>query len=139
MEKITCKVHLTSQVEVGAGTVAEFMNNYLAENGRTISIIRQLSINGSVQFLGIPDSSGEVHCSLLKPCNPLMSSQAGDTVIPSIRTGELDQGDLTTISQSLGVLPFLPAQITCIGFWLTCAMLRVASMTTYFVVDVEIV
>ena len=34
------------------------MNDYLAENGRIILIIGQLSINDSVQFLGVPNHSG---------------------------------------------------------------------------------
>ena len=46
---------MIAQVEVGAGTVGEFTTNYLAENGRRIPIIGQLCINGSIQFLGIPD------------------------------------------------------------------------------------
>ena len=36
------------------GTVGEFVIDYLAGNGPKIQIIRQLSINDSVQFLGIP-------------------------------------------------------------------------------------
>ena len=55
LEDITCKLHPTSRVEIGAVPVGEFINDYLAENGRRILIIRQKSINGSVQFLGIPD------------------------------------------------------------------------------------
>ena len=52
---VTRKVHLTVHVEVGAGPVGEFTTNYLARNGHRITIIGQLSINRSVQFLGIPD------------------------------------------------------------------------------------
>ena len=33
------------------------MTNYLAENGRLIDIIGQLSVNDSVQFLGLSDQS----------------------------------------------------------------------------------
>ena len=51
---ITCKVHPTALVQVIAGTVGEFATNYLTENGRRFQIIRQLSINGSVQLLGVP-------------------------------------------------------------------------------------
>ena len=35
--------------------MGEFTINYLYENGRIVTIIGKLSINGSVQFLGIPD------------------------------------------------------------------------------------
>ena len=34
------------------------MTNYLAENGRRIKIIEQLSVNNSVHFLGVPDQCG---------------------------------------------------------------------------------
>ena len=48
-DKITCKIHPTEQIEVGAGTMGEFRTNYLR-----ILIIGQLFINVSVQSLGIP-------------------------------------------------------------------------------------
>ena len=35
--------------------MGEFTTNYLAESGHRIPIIGKISINGSVQFLGIPD------------------------------------------------------------------------------------
>ena len=55
LDNITQEVHPTARVEVVAGTVGELTIDYLAENGRIIPIIRQISINNSVQFLGIPD------------------------------------------------------------------------------------
>ena len=55
LENITREVHAIAQVEVGAGPVREFTTNYPAENRRRIPTIGQLSINGSVQFWGIPD------------------------------------------------------------------------------------
>ena len=54
MDEIIREVNPTSRVEVIAGTVGEFVTNYLAENGRIIQIIGQLSINDSVQFLDVP-------------------------------------------------------------------------------------
>ena len=42
------------QVEVPAGTGGWFMTDYLAENGRRIQIIGKISIDYSVQFLGVP-------------------------------------------------------------------------------------
>ena len=48
------KVHPTAQVEFPAGTVGEFVTNYLAENRYIIQIIGQLFINDSIQFLGVP-------------------------------------------------------------------------------------
>ena len=52
LDNITCNAHPTAQVEVGYGTMKEFTTDYLAENGRIIPIIGQLSINGRVQFFG---------------------------------------------------------------------------------------
>ena len=42
------------------------MTNYLAENGLRILIIGKLSINDSVQFLGIPDYGGGSELSFLR-------------------------------------------------------------------------
>ena len=55
LDSIYQEVHPTARVVVISGTVGEFTTDYLAENGCRISIIRQLSINYSVQFLGVPN------------------------------------------------------------------------------------
>ena len=55
LDGIFRKVHPAARVEVVTGIVGEFTTDCLPENGRRILIIRQLSINDSVQFLGIPD------------------------------------------------------------------------------------
>ena len=52
---ITCELHPTAQVYVGAGSVGQLFSDYLAENGRRIFILGQIPINGSVKLLGIPD------------------------------------------------------------------------------------
>ena len=52
---ITCEFHPIAQVYVGGGTVGQFLTDYLSENGRRITILGQISINGSVKLLGIPD------------------------------------------------------------------------------------
>ena len=52
---ITREVHPTAQVDVGAGVVGQFLYDYLALNGHIIPIIGQISINGSVELLGIPN------------------------------------------------------------------------------------
>ena len=54
-EGVTREVYLTVWLDVGDGTVGQFLKNYLAENSRRIDILSQISINGSVKFLGIPD------------------------------------------------------------------------------------
>ena len=57
---------MTAQLEVGAGNMGGFTTNYLAENGRRIPIIGKLYINGSIQFLGIPDFFGGNGLSFIK-------------------------------------------------------------------------
>ena len=57
LDRIYRKVHHTAREEILAGTVREFVNNYLDENGRQILIIGRLSINHSVQFLGLFDQA----------------------------------------------------------------------------------
>ena len=52
---IMCEVHPTARVDVGAGVVGEFSSDYHTESGRRVPIIGQISINGSVEHLGIPD------------------------------------------------------------------------------------
>ena len=77
LDNISHILHPKAGVEVGSGTVGELTTNYLAENGLIISIIGKLSINGSVQFLGIPNFSGGVYCCLLKTCKLPLCSLAG--------------------------------------------------------------
>ena len=55
LEGISREVHPTERVEVTAGTFREFVNDYLAENGRIIQMIGQLSINDSFQLFGVTD------------------------------------------------------------------------------------
>ena len=51
---VTPEVHSTAQVDVGARFVGKFATNYLTENGRRIPMFGVNSINGSVQWLGVP-------------------------------------------------------------------------------------
>ena len=52
---VNCEFRPKAQIYVGAETVGQFVTQYFAENGRRIPIIGQISINGSVKILGIPD------------------------------------------------------------------------------------
>ena len=52
------KVHLTSQLEIANGTVGEFITNYLTSDRCRNGITGEVSINGSVQLLGLPDVWG---------------------------------------------------------------------------------
>ena len=51
------EVHPKACVEILAGSVRQFVTEYLAENGRQIQIIGELCINGNVQFLGLSDQA----------------------------------------------------------------------------------
>ena len=52
---VTCEVHTTVQLDVGSATVGQFLADYLSENAHRIPFLAQISINGSVNFLGIPN------------------------------------------------------------------------------------
>ena len=77
LDNITRKVHPTVLVEVVAGTVGEFMTNYLDENGRRIPIIGKISINNSVHFLAFLTLSGGVDCHFFAPYRLPMRPQGG--------------------------------------------------------------
>ena len=49
------EVHLTARVDIVAGVVCKFVTNYLTENWFKTSILCKKSINGSFEFLGVPD------------------------------------------------------------------------------------
>ena len=52
---ITREVHSASRVYQGAGVMRKFSSNYLSESGRRVTILDQIYINGSVEYLSIPD------------------------------------------------------------------------------------
>ena len=52
---VTREVHPIAQVDVGAGFVIEFATDYLTPSWRRIPMFGVNSINGSFQWLGIPD------------------------------------------------------------------------------------
>ena len=51
------KVHPKAHVEVPAGTIREFVTDYLYENGHEILIIGKASVNDSVHFLRLSDQA----------------------------------------------------------------------------------
>ena len=55
LDRICREVNTTSFVDIPAGTSGEFVTDYLAENGRQIRIIGELTIKGSIQFLVLYD------------------------------------------------------------------------------------
>ena len=52
---ITHEVHSTAQVDAGNLAVGEFSSDYLNESGRRILILGRISINGSVEWLGVTE------------------------------------------------------------------------------------
>ena len=104
-DNVTLEIHPKTQVEVSPGTVGEFTTNHLAENGRRILIIRQLSINGSVKFLGIPDfvrNSGLWFIENLQD--------------PTVPTG---WGHANTSNQNWGVIPGRPYSLWSVPWGVT--------------------
>ena len=53
-----CEVLPTALVDIATGTVGELVTEYMTADGRRNSIIVQAYVNGSVQFIGIPDVWG---------------------------------------------------------------------------------
>ena len=53
IDGICHKVHTEAHVDIPDGTVGEFVTEYISKNGQRNHIIGELSINGSVQFIGI--------------------------------------------------------------------------------------
>ena len=134
-DDITIEVIPTAQVDVGAEVVGQFSSNYLAKNWRRTPIFGQNFINESVELLVIPNFSVDP-CLLRISCVPTIP-QVGETVVPPIRTGPFPSlGDLTSTFMSCGVVTSLPVLFTCPGGWRVFALLRTASVMTYFVVGV---
>ena len=52
---VTPEVHPTAQVDIDAGVVCKFATNYLNENGFETSIFCKKIMNGSFEFISIPD------------------------------------------------------------------------------------
>ena len=77
LENSTQEFHPTVWVEDVAGTVGEFMTNYLDENGRRIPIIGKISINNSVHFLAFLTLSGGVDCHFFPTLKLSLIPQAG--------------------------------------------------------------
>ena len=103
LDNITKDVHSTAQVEVVSGTMGKFTIDYLSENGRSIQIIRQLSINDSVQFLRIPDFVGGIGLSFLPNLKyPVESIVWGNGGTSNHNWGGSSFGLYITISVSRG-------------------------------------
>ena len=91
---VTCEVHPTAQIDVGAKTIGQFTTQYLPENGCRIPVIGQICINGSVKILGIHADAWGYGLLFIENVQDPLRPQAGDTVVQTIRNGELPQGAL---------------------------------------------
>ena len=140
---ITSKIHPTAQVEVSSGTVGKFTTNYLYENEVRIPTVIQLSINVSVQLLGIPNFFRNNGLSFIENLqSPTVSSgwDVADTynknwgVIPGGPYIIFAFPWVSTIPSCLAYIPrsaeSLRAAERC------CTLLHAASMTNYIVKDV---
>ena len=76
-------MHLYAHIDIPAGNVGEFVTEYFSENGQHNRIIGELSINGSVQFIGISDIWGSVLPFIPNPRAPDISSGWGSNVSSS--------------------------------------------------------
>ena len=56
---ITSEFHPTARVDFVNGVVGKLLSNHLALNGHRIPILGHISINGSVEILGIPNFSSQ--------------------------------------------------------------------------------
>ena len=86
---ITHEVHPTEHVEVTAGTIGDFVTDYLAENGRRIEIIRKISVNDSVQLWVCMNKPGELEYRLFATYRLASSPQGWEVATITISTGEV--------------------------------------------------
>ena len=113
LDGISRKVHPTDCVEVTAGTVRDFVNDYLAENGCIVKIIGKNSINDRVQFLGLSDQTWGSGLPFI--FNLLAHVEAigwGSAIIPN-RTVEGGPTTLTALQMPPGLIPLTPIRLTC--------------------------
>ena len=97
------------QIDVRAGTVGQFMTQYLDENGLTIPVIGQISISRSVKLSGIPaDAWGGVFLFIQIGQDPTVPSGWEDA-------NTSNQNWVVTTSQTPGVVPSLSVQLTWLG------------------------
>ena len=72
-------MHPYACIDIPSGTVGEFFAEYISENGRRNQIIGELSINGSVQFIGISDIWGSWFSFIPNTMAPEIFSGLGST------------------------------------------------------------
>ena len=133
LDGISRKVHPKAPAEVTARTAGYFVTYYLAKNGRRIEIIGQLSVNDSVQFLGLSGQSWGSELTFI--WNLLDHVETTGRVSGNYS----DQGwvgkskNSNIITNVAWVLLLTPALLTFHGFLLTHAPPDAVSVTTSFV------
>ena len=58
LDGVICDVYTTARVDITSKTYVELITEYLTTEGRHIRTIGKYSVNGSVQFTGIPEAWG---------------------------------------------------------------------------------
>ena len=79
---------------------------------------------------------GYVYCRFLIMSWIPLFPMVGGTMIPTIRTGSLSWGYLTTTSPPSDMLPYLTVLLTCQGFRRIRVLLRAVPMITPFLLGV---
>ena len=125
--RITREVHLIVQVDVGDGVVGQFSSEYLTENECRITILGKISMNGSVEYFGIPDfhrTDGPTwDDNFLDPCSSW--GDGGTNLNWGVQTG----GPYRNVAMAW-VLPSLPILLTKPGFRRAQTLLRSTSVMT---------
>ena len=128
---VTCEAHPTARVDVGAGFVGGFATNYLTPSWVRIPMFEVNSINGSVQWLGVPDP---LRTDGLPWTDNILSPS------PALGTGSTDNNtnweanmvDPMEVLLYRGVYLPVPFWITSVGVRKTRAALPAAYVTIYF-------
>ena len=111
---VTPKVHPTAWVDIWTGIFGEFSTHYLTENRCRTPIFCKKSINGSFEFLGVPDP-------LRTNCPPWIdnflvpSSAWGVGVTVTNLNWEVNLAASTEVFPYPGVVPSLPILLTSLG------------------------
>ena len=108
LERIIRKVHPAACLEVPAGTVGEFVIDFLAENGRRIEIIGKLSVKIASNSWVCSTKPGGLEFRIFETFRLASIPQGGEGATIPIRTGEVASLTLTALRMLPGVLLSTP-------------------------------
>ena len=130
--RICREVHPTVRVDILAETVKEFVTKYSSKNGGRNQIIGKLSINGSVQFIGLSEIWGN---GLTYIPNLLAHIEATWCVSISNDSNQ-SWGESFTDTTSMTSVPWGPVLLTCCGILSVHELPDVESMKVFFTTGV---